>query len=52
MLLRDSASADQVAGKPDEMNLEVLSVGRRSISVLGDKEQFESHFGFRLDSSE
>ena len=52
VLLRESARAEQVAGKLDEMNLKVLSVGSRSISVQGAKEQFESHFGCRLVSSE
>jgi hypothetical protein len=51
VLLRESARPEQVAGKLDEMDLEVLSVGSRSISVQGAKEQFETHFGCRLDSS-
>jgi hypothetical protein len=42
----------QVAGKLEEMNLEVLSVGSRSISVQGTKERFESVFGCRLVSPE
>jgi hypothetical protein len=52
VLLRESASAEQVAGKLDAMDLEVLSVGSTSISVQGAKEQFETHFGCRLVSSE
>jgi hypothetical protein len=48
VLLRESAGAEQVAGKLEEMNLEVLSVGSRSISVQGTKERFESVFGCRL----
>jgi hypothetical protein len=52
VLLRESAGAEQVAGKLEEMNLEVLSVGSRSISVRGTKERFESVFGGRLVSPE
>jgi hypothetical protein len=50
--LRESAGAEQVAGKLEELDLKVLSVGSRSISVQGAKERFESVFGCRLVSSE
>jgi hypothetical protein len=52
VLLREPAAAEQVAGKLEEMNLKVLSVGSRSVSVQSAKEQFESVFGCRLVPSE
>jgi hypothetical protein len=52
VLLRESAGAEQVAGKLEEMNLKVLSVGTRSISVQSAKGRFESVFGCRLVSFE
>ncbi len=48
VLLRESAGAEKVAGKLEGMDLEVLSVGSRSISVQGAKERFESLFECRL----
>lgn len=54
VLLREpaGAAAEKVAGKLEELDLEVLSVGSRSISVQGSKERFESLFGCRLVSPE
>jgi hypothetical protein len=52
VLLREPSRADKVAGKLEGLGLEVLLVGRRSISVQAPKERFESVFGCRLVPSE
>jgi len=48
VLLRDPAQADRVAKKLEELDLEVLSVGSRSVSIQGSKQRFESVFECRL----
>ncbi len=48
VLLRESAGAENVAAKMEELELEVLSIGSRSISVQAGKERFESLFECRL----
>ena len=52
VLLRDPAQADRVAKKLEELDLEVLSVGSRSVSIQGSKQRFESVFECRLIPSE
>ena len=52
VLLRESAKAEEVASKLEALDLKVLSVGNRSISVQGTKDRFESVFGVRLIPSE
>lgn len=52
VLLRDPATAESVAGKLHELDLDVLSVGKRSISVQASKERFEQLFQCRLVPSE
>lgn len=52
VLLREPAAAEKVAGKLEGLDLEVLSVGSRSISVQGSKERFESVFKCRLVPAE
>jgi hypothetical protein len=52
VLLRESSTAEKVAGKLESLDLEVLSVGSRSISVQGSKERFESVFECRLVPAE
>lgn len=48
VILHDRASAGNVAGRLNELGLEVLSVGGRSVSVQGSKERFETVFDCRL----
>lgn len=48
VLLREPAAAEKVAGKLEGLDLQVLSVGARSISVQGPKARFESVFECRL----
>jgi|SRR5215204_2183612 len=50
--LREPAQAERVAEKLEKLDLDVLSVGSRSISVQGSKRRFESVFGCRLIPSE
>lgn len=52
VLLRDPTQAETVAKKLEELDLKVLSVGNRSVSVQGSKQRFETVFGFRLIPAE
>jgi hypothetical protein len=49
VLLREPAAAEQVAGKLEGLDLQVVSVGTSSISVQGPKGRFESVFECRLE---
>ena len=48
VILREPSEAEKVAGKLEEMGLEVLSLGSRSVSVQGAKDRFESLFECQL----
>lgn len=48
VILRERASGGDVAGRLNEMGLEVLSVGGGSVSVQDTKEHFEFVFECRL----
>jgi hypothetical protein len=52
VILREPSEAEKVAGKLEEMGLEVLSLGSRSVSVQGAKDRFESLFECQLVSPE
>lgn len=52
VLVCDPATAENVAGKLHELDLDVLSVGKRSISIQASKERFEHLFQCHLVPSE
>lgn len=48
VILREPDRAESVAGRMNELGLQVLSADGRSVSVQTSKERFESVFGCRL----